>query len=339
MAAGTGSTTRESNARAPIGRFIKIHDAIRRGKYPNCTTLGKKLEVTKKTIQRDISFMRKQLKLPLVYDDRKHGYFYDKPVQDFPMFKATAEDVVALFLARKALEPLRDTPLELELRQSFRKIAASLNGEVTFQWSDLDQAVSVKEPGFVIADVRLFEKIADAVLKSHEIRFDYKKLGARKKQVRQIRPYHLAEVDGGWYVIGFDMARLAKRTFALQRITGLQKLKSKRFVRPDDFELREHLSGFGVWENTKPDGGKYKVRIRFSNWAAQLVSERRWHPSQQITRKKSAGSLIELSLELGNLKEITRWILSWGGEAKVIAPKELKAIVKKEVQRMLKNCG
>lgn len=91
--------------------------------------------------------MKGQLKLPLVYDSTRHGYYYSKPVQDFPMFKATSEDVVALFLARKALEPLRNTPLEAELRQSFRKIAAAMKGEVSFQWSDLDQMVSVKEPG------------------------------------------------------------------------------------------------------------------------------------------------------------------------------------------------
>ncbi|MFK5921144.1 MAG: WYL domain-containing protein [Verrucomicrobiota bacterium] len=339
MTLGTGSTTRESNARAPIGRFFKIHTEIRRNQYPNCTNLSKKLGVTKKTIQRDITYMQNELDLPLVYDKSRHGYFYNKAVQDFPMFKATSEDIVALFLARKALEPLKGTPLEAQLGQSFRQIAASMQGQVIFRWTDLDQAFSIKEPGVTIADVRLFEKITDAVLKGHEIRFDYKKLGARKKESRHLQPYHLTEVDGGWYVVGFDLKRKAKRTFAFQRITGMQLLKSKRFVRPDDFELSEHLSGFGVWENTKADGGKYKIRIRFSGWAAQLVSERRWHPSQNITQKNKNGSLIELSLELGNLKEVTRWILSWGGQAKVLAPKELKAAVKKEVAQMVKNCG
>ena len=164
MLPGTGSTTRESNARAPIGRFFKIHDEIRRGKYPNCKNLADKLEVTQKTIQRDITYMQNELKLPLVYEASRHGYYYHKPVQDFPLFKATSEDVVALFLARKALEPLRGTPLEAELRQSFRQLASSLQGHVTFRWSDLDQAVSVKEPGAMVADVRQFEKLADAVL-------------------------------------------------------------------------------------------------------------------------------------------------------------------------------
>ncbi len=338
MTSATGSTTRESNARAPIGRFFKIHDEIRRGKYPNCKKLAEKLEVTQKTIQRDITYMQNELKLPLVYEASRHGYYYNKPVQDFPMFKATAEDVVALFLARKALEPLQGTPLEAELRQSFRQLASSLQGHVTFRWSDLDQAVSVKEPGAMVADVRQFEKLADAVLKSYEIRFDYKKLNSKKKEARRLQPYHLAEVDGGWYVVGHDLARKEKRTFALQRITGLQISRSKRFVIPGEFKLSEHLAGFGIWENTHADGSKYKICIRFYDWAAQVVSERRWHPSQDIKAIKKDGSEIEMTLELGDLKEITRWILSWGGQAKVLAPKELKAAVKKEVSQMSINC-
>ena len=33
---------------------------------------------------------------------------------------------------------------------------------------------------------------------------------------------------------------------------------------------------------------------------------------------------IELSLTLGNLEEVERWILSWGSHAQVLAPSELK---------------
>ena len=33
---------------------------------------------------------------------------------------------------------------------------------------------------------------------------------------------------------------------------------------------------------------------------------------------------IELSLTLGNLEDIERWILSWGSHAQVLAPPELK---------------
>jgi hypothetical protein len=40
---------------------------------------------------------------------------------------------------------------------------------------------------------------------------------------------------------------------------------------------------------------------------------------------------IELSLTLGNLEEIERWILSWGSHAQVLAPSELRERIAKTV--------
>jgi predicted DNA-binding transcriptional regulator YafY len=37
-------------------RVLEIHKIIRAGRHPNCSTLAKEIEVTPKTIQRDISF-------------------------------------------------------------------------------------------------------------------------------------------------------------------------------------------------------------------------------------------------------------------------------------------
>ena len=45
-------------------RIYAIHEAVKQGSYPNCRILAERLDVTDKTIQRDISFMRDELELP-----------------------------------------------------------------------------------------------------------------------------------------------------------------------------------------------------------------------------------------------------------------------------------
>jgi predicted DNA-binding transcriptional regulator YafY len=50
-------------------------------------------------------------------------------------------------------------------------------------------------------------------------------------------------------------------------------------------------------------------------------AERHWHPSQKI--KQLPGAEIELTLELGSLEEVKRWVLSWGEHASVSEPPEL----------------
>ena len=184
--------TRSGETRRPIERIFTIHEAILRGRYPNCRRLAEQIGVTQKTIQRDITFMQNDLGLPLEYDEVKHGYFYTRSVHDFPMMKFRVEDVVALFLARQALEPLQGTPLESILRESFRRLSGALQGEVSFRWSDLDQAFSVRDSGVVPGDVALFEKVSRAMLECRELRFAYRKIDSDEWEERLVRPFHIA---------------------------------------------------------------------------------------------------------------------------------------------------
>jgi predicted DNA-binding transcriptional regulator YafY len=44
---------------------------------------------------------------------------------------------------------------------------------------------------------------------------------------------------------------------------------------------------------------------------------------------------VELQLKLSSLMEIERWVLSWGGDAKVLKPRELAGAVKNSAKRIL----
>lgn len=328
------SPERSGETRRPIERIFTIHQAIQRGRFPNCRQLAEQIEVTQKTIQRDITFMQHSLGLPLIYDGIKHGYFYERSVHEFPMMRYSVEDVVALFLARKAVEPLQGSPLEATLRESFKRLSGALQGEVSFRWSDLDEAFSVKDSGVVPGDVRLFEKVSRAVLECREMRFDYRKIDGDLWEPRQLRPFHLAEFDGGWYVIGHDIERKARRTFALQRMKAVKVLKTS-FLRPADFNRTDHLGGsFGVWHAPGDKGKRHRIRLRFTGWAARMVSERRWHPSQEIKWTGKEENELEMVLELSSFEEIRRWILSWGAQVEVLEPKELRTSIREESEKV-----
>ena len=320
----SNSKGRSGDTRRPLERIFDIHEAIQRGRFPNCRQLAEQIEVTQKTIQRDITFMQNDLGLPLQYDRSKHGYYYERPVHEFPLMRYSVEDVVALFLARKAVEPLQGTALEATLRDSFKRLSAALQGEVSFRWSDLDEAFSVKDSGVVPADVRLFEKLARSVLECRVLRFEYRKIDSKNWEPRSVRPFHLADFDGGWYLIGFDEDRKAKRTFALQRMKGARIMKA-RFLRPSDFDLSEHLGGsFGVWHQPEDTGERHRIHLRFTGWAARMVSERRWHPSQEINWRSKKQEVLDMAMDLSGFEEIKRWILSWGPQVEVLEPEELR---------------
>ncbi|MCB1132012.1 MAG: hypothetical protein KDN05_12840, partial [Verrucomicrobiae bacterium] len=136
--------SRAGKTRVPMERIYHIHEAVREGRYPNCTKLAAELEVTAKTIQRDITFMRDRLNLPLEYDDVVHGYRYTADVSTFPVFEVGAEELAGLFLARQALESVKGTQLEQTMREVFARLTQSMQGRVEFSWSDIDRAFSRK---------------------------------------------------------------------------------------------------------------------------------------------------------------------------------------------------
>ena len=339
MAMTDSNAKKAEGTRRPLERVLRIHEMVSRGNHPNCSSMARELEVNRKTIQRDLNFMRDELELPIDYSDTSHGYFYTRPVNDFPFLKTSSEDLVALILARNALGPLKGSALEASLRSGFQRLQAGMSEQVTIPWSDIDQAFSVKSVGMTERDVFIFDRLAKAVLESRELHFDYRKLKDDVPSRRHLQPYHLAEIDGGWYVIGQDLERNARRTFAVQRMRSVH-LTTKRFVRPRDFRLEDHFAGsFGVWSGEDKGSPKFRVRIRFRGFAARVVAERRWHPSQEITELEPGGNAIEITMVLSALEDIARWIMGFGGQAEAIEPAELRDMVASELKRAAGQYG
>ncbi len=330
-----------TRARTPAGysrrahyRIYLIHEMLRGRRFPNCQTMAREIEVRdRKTIQRDINYMRDEMNLPIEYDAVRHGYYYSGPVPEIPLLHLSRKDLLALFLARKAMEPLRGTRLERELAESFEKIAGACPGEVTFQWAELDEAFSMKALGVAEADLALFGDLVDAVRERREVTFDYRKLESERSEARRLWPHHVRQIENGWYVAGYDCDRGAMRTFALPRMSGLRVLK-RQFKRDEGFDAEDYFGGgFGVWSYGESKGRRHEVRIRFEGYAARVVAERRWHASQEVVPLDEAG-VIELRLKLAGLEEVMRWVLSWGSKARVLAPRELQQRVAAEAAKV-----
>jgi len=197
---------------------MRLHTQLKAGNFPNCRKMADALEVSAKTVQRDIDFMRDRLGLPIEYDPLRFGYRYTEEVASFPSIEVSEGEVAALFVAQKALAQYRGTPFERPLRSAFQKIADSLRDRVSFSWSDLEEAISFHSTGASVADLALFETISQGVLRSQEVEFEYRKLQSKGYEARRVRPLHLACLENQWYVFAEDLARKDLRTFALPRM-------------------------------------------------------------------------------------------------------------------------
>ena len=144
-----------------------------------------------------------------------------------------------------------------------------------------------------------------------------------------VDPYHLANINGEWFLFAYDHARKDLRTFAPARIQSV-KTTGKTFERTQKFSLEKRLrDSFGVHAGE----GKFEVIIRFAPRAADFIREKKWHPSQTLRDLKDGGA--ELTMNLSSLAEVQRWVLSWAGEAVVVKPRELAESIRAAAQLIL----
>lgn len=308
---------------------MKIHQAIQSGKFPNATGLAAELEVSTKSIHRDLEFMRDRLHLPLEYAKANNGYFYTEEVNAFPTLQITEGELFALLVAEKSLQQYRGTTFEKPLVSAFKKMAASLPDTVSLNLADWEQTISFRTSAETILNLEIFDALAKATSQRQQLKLAYRKPGKKETEPRLVDPYHIANINGEWFLFAYDHDRKDIRTFVPARIKSAEQT-GRQFVRPQKFSLEKRLrDSFGVYSGK----GEFDVVIRFNEKIADYIREKKWHESQQLIELKGGG--VELRLKLSSLAEIERWILGWGGDAVAIQPKELIDGIEKAAKKIL----
>ena len=320
-------------SRPPWERMMRMHQLIQNGELPNCTSLSKEFEVSTRTIKRDVDFMKCRLKLPIEYDAQRYGFFYTKPVAQFPGLPVTEAEMFAMLVAHKAIAQYQGTPFQKPLLTAFQRLAGQLDQSARFTLGSLDEALSFRPLAPEDTDVKTFDVLSRAVQRHVAVKFQYKKLGARKPERRHVHPHHLACIENVWYVFAYDVERRAMRTFVLTRLSE-PALTGKTFTPQKDFKADEYLKGsFSVFKG----GDDYEVVIEFDAWATDLIRGRKWHASQEFIELPDGCS--RLMMRLNNIEEMERWVLSWGVHARAMRPRALAERIQKIAVELVKSYG
>ncbi len=313
--------------------MLRIHQSLQSDKFPNATKLARELEVSTKSIQRDLDFMRDRLELPIEYHPKKFGYHYTAEVTSFPTMHITEGELVALVIAEKALEQYRGTQFEKPLLSAIRKIEQSLPDTISLNLADIEQTISFRTRAEPVLNLEIFDALAKATAQRRQLELTYRKAGNRDGEVRVIDPYHLANINGEWYLFAYDHGRKDIRTFVPARVQTV-KQTGKHFARPQKFSLEKRLrDSFGVHSGE----GEFDVVLRFNARVADYIREKRWHDSQQLKELKGGG--VELRIKLSSLIEVQRWVLGWGSDVVVVKPPQLREAVQQTAREILAQAG
>lgn len=317
-------------ARLSLPQHERIYALIRliqTRRFPNAATFIKELEVDRRTILRDIDYLRDRMGIPICYNNRERGYFLSESVESIPLLEMSESDLLWLFVGQHLLQQAANDELANQVRESFQRISNLFGSTISVRWEQLSALLSSKTTGLGAAELRTFRAISEGLSRHMEIRFDYQKSTKAPVERRRVCPVHSAFVNGQWYLFGYDLARTATRTFVFSRMSKVT-VTTKSFEPsglPAISELLQH--GFGVKHSVeKPT----HVKLRVSSDIAHLIRERKWHASQKITPQEDGGLLLEF--KINTFRELSNWICSWGPRMEVLEPLALRKSLAKTLR-------
>ncbi|GHU26095.1 WYL domain-containing protein [Spirochaetia bacterium] len=312
-----------------VNRILAVDSLIREGGFPNAATLAKKLEMTPRTIQRDIEYMRDMYSAPIEYDYDHRGYYYSEPNFFIKSVLLTEGEFFSITLFDQMLEQYRNTPLEDDLRRIFAKIAQSLPATLSVQSAFLTNQMSFIPDAAGQVDSKVFKVIFTALKTKSTITFDYQPLSKETYMKRTVDPYHAISQKGNWYVIGLCHDKNEPRMFTFSRIQNAA-LTKKHFTIPPTFNANDYFDReMGVWASSREP---VTVELLFDKTIRTFAIDRQWHSGQTVEQRKDGSVYVKFTTT--QMPEVLRWVLGQGHTVKVLGPRELVDMVRDEAGKV-----
>ena len=226
MAPRPSQALQPSEALQRVVRLFKIITLVRsqtRGRPLGRAELAEACQCDIRTIERDLRLLQ-EAGIPIDYDYSRKAYALPEKGWVFPIAPMTAEDALALALARGMVN-VPGIPQQEALRATLDKLTASLSpalGEL------MRQAAQAIQPGRLVRDYSqapLTELMAAAGA-GRTVEVDYRSRSRGERGWRQVDPY-VVEARAGqfWELHGWCHRNAAIRTFALDQVFGMRKPK------------------------------------------------------------------------------------------------------------------
>ncbi len=230
---------------------------------------------------------------------------------------ANREEMLALFVARRLAPGLRGTRVARHLDALWAKLAGP-SGQTPITFPD---EVGLSIPPLAAIDYAPHAVVIDLLSTAQRDRravwIRYRRPDGDETE-RVVEPGFL-HWDGRLetlYALTWCRLRAAVRVFAVHRIRDARTTDETFAPRPDT--RRASLEkAFRIWVRDRVE----PVAIQFSTRVASEIRERRHHASQRLVELADGG--VVLHVDVAEPEEMTRWILGYGPDARVLSPGHL----------------
>jgi predicted DNA-binding transcriptional regulator YafY len=309
-------------------RFILIDGILKSHKRYSIREIAEKVNeqleedgfaiVSERMIYNDIQMMQEEYPVNIIKKDGKYQYetrdesitneildqkdreLIEMALQTFSIYKGSGlfekfDDVITRLMAGSVLRRLNKSDHKKYIQ------IGELTGKTGQEWIEL---------------------IYDAIVNYKSLKMHYKPYGGETK-IRTISPYLLKEYRNVWYMVASVKEMKHKGGTNLFKLNRIQKIEQcdEMFEIDDKFSAEDYFKySLGVFHVHAAE--PIEVRLKFNKNLIPLISETKIHPSMEIISKTEEEMVVTFTVY--NTIELKNKILSYGANAEVLSPKELR---------------
>jgi proteasome accessory factor B len=313
-----------------ISRVVQLLTTLQSGQGYAVGDLAKMFGTSRRTVFRDLKELQ-TVGVPYHYNAKTGSYTIDPDFFLPPIDLNLQEALGLLLLVHKASGQIQ-LPFKNSALLAALKIENNLPAKIRQYCNKQLQNISIRvDPQAPSRELdKIFAQLQQAIANKTKVSMRYHSFFEGQIIDVELCPYHLMYNRRAWYVLGFSDLHKSVRMFKLNRIREL-KSTEKRFVDSDSFDLYDFLGR--AWSMI-PEGKIYNVKLRFLPMVANNVAEVQWHSTQKVTHNRDGSATVEFRVD--GIKEIAWWILGYGDQVEVLAPKALRDKVLETAKNMIK---
>ncbi len=215
----------------PTGRALRLLSLLQTRRLWRGAELAERLEVTERTVRRDVDRLRDLGYTVDAAPGRDGGYRLAAGAH-LPPLLLDDDEAVAVAIGLRAAAGMAIGGIETASVQAMAKIEQVFPDHLRRRVAALDTAVVSLRRAHGdddLVDPGALSLLATACRDQEEVRFDYERPDGGDTR-RLVEPHQLLTAGRRWYLVAWDLRRDDWRTFRLDRLTGVN-LAGRRFVR------------------------------------------------------------------------------------------------------------
>ena len=323
-----------------VARALRVLDALRGFKHGRWVSeVAAEVGASERTVRRDIDELQ-DAGFDVEVTRRDNRSFASLATErTYSPVSITKRERFTLLAVRSVFDVLQGTPFLDDVRSVMTKLEQRMSDKEQAELAAFgERFVYMPDHGTKSYEGKddIIDAIQTGILSRKVVRFRY--ADARGRALDGfLAPFGMMLYRHGLYTIGArltdasgDVSTAPLAMFAIERFAEAEHLRTHDFVVPAGFNIRDVLHGaFGP--HLADATGPHEVIVEFSRERALLASSRTWHATQRI--EKLRDGRVRIALRVPHLAPVVSWILEWGPHARALAPSQLVAQIKVELDQ------